>query len=162
MGKGSLHKICHTYPTTKKLGKVISYLKKFQKIYEPCDTTLEFWWHQQLSQEISKLCYMKKYRYRLHFNALVLILLALWGPLKVILITMAAIFIMAAKLATLDLLRIKVFWSKSYDVITSVHDIITSFHDVTNKILSRDWNYILDVVMWPKIGVREVITTSIL
>ena len=52
---------------------------------------------------------MKKYRYRLHFNALVLILLTLWGLLKVILITMAAIFIMAAKLATLDLLRIKVF-----------------------------------------------------
>ena len=41
-------------------------------------------------------------------------------------------------------------------------------HDVTNKILWRDLNYIVDVVMWPKFGdsssssMREVIITSIL
>ena len=40
-------------------------------------------------------------------------------------------------------------------------------HGVTNKILSRDSNYILDIVMWPKFGnssisVTEVIITSIL
>ena len=39
--------------------------------------------------------------------------------------------------------------------------------DVTNKILSRDSNYIVSVFMWPKfgnssIGMREVITTLIL
>ena len=67
---------------------------------------------------------------------------------------------MSAKLATLDLLKIKVFWNKGYDVITSVCDII-------NKILSCDSNYIADVVMWPKFGksnisMREVIVTSIL
>ena len=45
----------------------------------------------------------------------------------------------SAKLATPDLLEIKVFRNKSYKVITSVHDI-------TNKILSRDSNYIVDVV----------------
>ena len=38
--------------------------------------------------------------------------------------------------------------------------------NVINKILSRDWNYIVDAVMWPKFGnsgisVREVTTTSI-
>ena len=38
-----------------------------------------------------------------------------------------------------------VFWNKDYDVITSVCD-------VTNKILSLDSNYIVDVVMWPKFG----------
>ena len=53
-----------------------------------------------------------------------------------------------------------VFWNKDYDVITSVCD-------VTNKILSLDSNYIVDVVMWPKFGnssisMREVIITSIL
>ena len=73
---------------------------------------------------------------------------------------MVAILMMSAKLATLGLLKIKVFWNKGYDVIISVHD-------VTNKILSRDSNYIVDVVMWPKFGnssisMREVIITSIL
>ena len=58
---------------------------------------------------------------------------------------MAAILMMSAKLATLDLLKIKVFWNKGYDV-------MTSFHDVTNKILSRDWNYIADVVILLNFG----------
>ena len=58
-------------------------------------------------------------------------------------------------MATPSLLKIKVFWKNSYDVIIYVHD-------VTNKILSRDSNYIVDVVMWPKFGnssisMREVI-----
>ena len=66
----------------------------------------------------------------------------------------------AATLATLGILKVKVFRSKSYDVIISVHD-------VTNTILTRDSNYIVDVVMWPKFGysgifMREVIITSIL
>ena len=67
---------------------------------------------------------------------------------------------MSAKMATPDLLKITVFWNKGYDVIIPVDD-------VTNKILSRDSNYIVDVVMWPKFGnssicIREVIITSIL
>ena len=37
-----LLKICHTYPTMMKLGAVIPYLKKIEKIYESCDTPLEF------------------------------------------------------------------------------------------------------------------------
>ena len=73
---------------------------------------------------------------------------------------MVTILMMSAKMATPGLLKIKVFWNKGYDVIISVHD-------VTNKILSRDSNYIIDVVMWPKFGnssisMREVIITSIL
>ena len=51
---------------------------------------------------------------------------------------------MSAKMATPGLLKIKVFWNKGYDVIISVHDVI-------NKILSRDSNYIVDVVMWPMV-----------
>ena len=63
-------------------------------------------------------------------------------------------------MATLGLLKIKLIWNKGYDIIISVHD-------VTNKILSRDPNYIVDVVMWPKFGnssisIREDIITSIL
>ena len=37
-----LPKICHTYPTITKLGTVIPYLKKIQKIYESRDTPPEF------------------------------------------------------------------------------------------------------------------------
>ena len=35
-------KICYTYPTMMKLGTVIPYLKKMQKIYGSRDTLLEF------------------------------------------------------------------------------------------------------------------------
>ena len=35
-------KIYHTYPTMMKLGTVIPYLKKIQKLYESRDTPLEF------------------------------------------------------------------------------------------------------------------------
>ena len=52
---------------------------------------------------------------------------------------------MPAKLATLDLLEIKVFWNKIYEVIIFVYD-------DTNEILSRDSNYIVVVVMWPMLG----------
>ena len=67
---------------------------------------------------------------------------------------------MSAKMATPGLLKITVFWNKGYDLIIAVGD-------VTNKILSRDSNYIVRVLMWPKFGngsisMREVITTSIL
>ena len=48
---------------------------------------------------------------------------------------MVAILMMSAKLVTLG---VKVFWNNDYDVIFSVHD-------VSNKILSCDSNYIVDV-----------------
>ena len=67
---------------------------------------------------------------------------------------------MSAKTAILGILKIKVFWNKG-------HDIIISTHDVNNKILSRDSNYIVNVVMRSKFGNssiswREVIITLIL
>ena len=73
---------------------------------------------------------------------------------------MATILMMSAKVTTPGLLEIRVFWNKGYDVIIFVYDI-------TNKILSRDSNYIIDVAMRPKFGncsisMRKVIITSIL
>ena len=50
-----------------------------------------------------------------------------------------------AKMATSGLLKITVYWIKGYDVIITVDD-------VTNKILSRDSNYIVDLFMRPKFG----------
>ena len=60
--------------------------------------------------------------------------------LRVVLIKKIAILRISAKLTTLDLLEIKIFSNKGYDIIIFVHD-------VTNKILSRDSNYYVDVVM---------------
>ena len=66
----------------------------------------------------------------------------------------------SAKLATLGLLTIKVFWNKGEDAIISAHE-------VTDKILSHDSTYIEDVVAWSKVGncsisMRKDMITSIL
>ena len=71
---------------------------------------------------------------------------------------MVTTLMMSVKMATLGLLKIKVFWNTCYDVIISVYD-------VTNKNLLRESGYIVDVVMWPKFGncsssKREVMITS--
>ena len=142
-----LPKICHIYPTMMKLGTLIAYLKKIQKLYESRDTPPELSWHQHI----------KKYRYRLHFDTWFLILLTFLESLNIFLINMVIILMMSAKIATLGLLKTKIFWNKGDDVIIPVHE-------VNNKILSRDSNYIIDVVMWPKFGnssisMREVITS---
>ena len=70
---------------------------------------------------------------------------------------MVPILMTSAKLATPGLFKIKIFWNKGYDVIFLEYD-------VTNKISSRDSNYIADMVMWPKFGnssisMRQVITS---
>ena len=51
----------------------------------------------------------------------------------------------SAKIATLGLLKVTVFWNKGCDVIISVND-------VTNKNFMTCSNYIVDVFMWPKFG----------
>ena len=71
---------------------------------------------------------------------------------------MVAILMMSAKLATLYLLKINIFRNKGYECKISVYD-------VASKILSRDSNCIVEVVMRPKFGnpsifMREVIITS--
>ena len=40
--KALVPKICHTYPTMMKPGKIIPYVKKIRKIYKPCDIPFEF------------------------------------------------------------------------------------------------------------------------
>ena len=53
---------------------------------------------------------------------------------------MVTILMMSAKLATQGRLKIKIFQQKGYEVIILEYE-------VTNKIFSRNSNYILDVVM---------------
>ena len=66
--RSPLPKIRHTYPTMMKVGTVIPYPKKIQKMYEPRDKPLISADISIFSPEISKFCYIKKYRYRLHFD----------------------------------------------------------------------------------------------
>ena len=67
---------------------------------------------------------------------------------------MVAVLMVSAKLATLSVFKIKVFWNKEDQVIIYAPD-------VTSKVLSRDSNYIVDVVMRPKFGsIKEVAITS--
>ena len=67
--------------------------------------------------------------------------LTLIDSLEVVLINMIVILIIPAKLPTPGLLKIKVFRNNNYDV--------------TNKVLWRDSNYIIDMVMWPKFGISS-------
>ena len=96
-------------------------------------------WHQHFSPKIHSGCYIKRYGYILHFNTLFLILLTFFEFSKVVLTNIVIILMVSAKLSTLGLLKMKVLWNKVYDVITPIHDI-------TNKLLSRDSNCIVD--MW--------------
>ena len=79
---------------------------------------------------------------------------------KIFLINILPVLIISAKLDSLGLLKIKVFQNSGYDV--TIPD-----YNVTNKILIRESNYIIGLVMWLKFGdcsisMREVIITSIL
>ena len=53
---------------------------------------------------------------------------------------MVTILMMSAKMTISDLHKAKVFGKKGYDIIISVHNFTKNF-------LSRDSNYIVDVVM---------------
>ena len=67
-------------------------------------------------------------------------LLTFFKSLNVVLINMVTILMMSTKMATLGFLKIKVFLNKGYYVIIYAHD-------VTNKILSRESIFIVDVIM---------------
>ena len=61
-----LPKICRTCLAIMKLGTVIPYLKKIQKLYEHVKHDLSSADIRVFSLEINKYCSIKKYRYRLH------------------------------------------------------------------------------------------------
>ena len=132
-----LYKICLTYPSNMKLGTVLPYLKKIHRRCQSRDTPLEFYWHW----------HFVTFWFLSFFN------------FSWILLNIVTNLMMPAKMASLDLLQIKLFWNNRYDAIISVYN-------VTNKILSRDWNYIAGVIIWPKFGnsvisMREIIIISV-
>ena len=66
--KDPLPKICHTYPTMMELGTVIPYSKKIQKNMNDVTHPLSSADIGIFSLEISRFCYIKKYRYGLYFD----------------------------------------------------------------------------------------------
>ena len=80
--KGPLPKICYTYPAMVKLCTVIPY--KTHHLSSP-----------------NKCCYIKIYRYKLHFNTKFLFQNYFHFSLKIVVINMVEILMMSAKMATL-------------------------------------------------------------
>ena len=144
----------------------LRYLKKIQKIYKSHATPLEFCWHRHFSPKISKFCYIKKdIAFCIAETYCILIhifmfsnFLTFFESVKLIFRKMVSILMMSAKSATVSHPKIKVFWSKGYGVMISVHDF--------TKFLSPHLKYIIDVVMWPKFGNSSIsikkVMTSIL
>ena len=137
-----------------KLNTVIPYLKKIQ-IYKSRDTLLKICWHPYFFTGNQQIQIQAPFYYEISNNSF-----NFFESLKVFLINIAIILMIPAKLVTLGLFKIKIFWNRGYDVIIFVQQ-------VTNKILLHDSNYFVDVVIWPKfdkssISITEVIITSIL
>ena len=89
-----------------------------------------------------------------------ILFLTFFESLKICLLNTNTILMMLTKLATLGLFKTKIFRNRRYDVI--IFD-----YEVTNKILSRDSNYIVDLVTSLKFGnsslsITEVIKNPIL
>ena len=153
-------KICHSYPTVVKFGKVMHYLKKIQKINKWCDTRLS-------ATDIS-IFYRKSANFALSENTDVDFQMCIISNSfnfssvfedKYSLNKYGYNLMMSVKMATIDLLKIKLFWNKVYDA-------IVSGYNVNNNVLSSDSNYIIEVIIWPKFGnssisMREVIITLI-
>ena len=122
-----LPKICHTYTTKMKLGIVIPYLKKIPKIYESRDASLSSA-DISLSSEISKFCYIRKYKCRLHFGYIISNSFDLFLSLyRFLLINTVTILMISVKLATPGFLKIKIFQNKGYDVIILDYNVIKNF-----------------------------------
>ena len=66
--KRPLPKICHINPKKMKLGTVMPHLKKNQKISESRAYLLSSADTSIFSSQISKFCYIRQYKYRLHFG----------------------------------------------------------------------------------------------
>ena len=127
--KTSLLKICHTYPTMMKLGKVILTLRRSKKYVNHIKHLLSSAVISISSPEICNFRYTKEYKHRLHFNIQFLILLSLFESLKVVLINMASILMMSARFATLGLSKTEYFEIKvmtsSFLFMTSQQNFIT-------------------------------------
>ena len=70
-----LPKICHTYLTMMKLGTLIPFLKRIEKYINHVTDPVSSADVSIFLPEISKFCCIKKFRYRLYYDTLLLIIL---------------------------------------------------------------------------------------
>ena len=61
-------------------------------------------------------------------------LLTYFESLRISIINIVTILMTSAKMVTLVLFKVKIFWNKGYDVIIYVHDVPTNFYHM-NKII---------------------------
>ena len=113
------------------------------EIYKSCETLLDFCWHQHFFNGNQQLLLFQEIQIQIAFQYITSNSYNFFESLKAVLITMVATLMISAKLATVGVLKVKVFWNTGYSVINSVHD-------VTSKTVSRDSSYIVNVINWPK------------
>ena len=100
-----------THHTMMKFGTVLPYHKKlYIYIYESRDTPLAFCWYQHFFTGNQLILLYEEIQLKTFFEFL-----------KTVLTSMVTILMMSAKMPTLGLLKTKVFWNKSNDVIIFVH-----------------------------------------
>ena len=136
-------KVSHTYLTKIKLETVIPYLKKIQKYMNHITHPLSSAANSISSREISNCRYVKKYRNWLSFNTPFL------RVFKCCFSKFGYNFDDVSKIATLDLIKIKIFWNNGFIIRTKL-----KFCHVNQNVLllwSCDQN-----------SIRQVSITSIL
>ena len=142
--KGALlPKICHTYLTMMKPGTVIPYLKKIQKTYESRDTPPKFCWHQRFFTGNQQILLYHEIQIWIGFWCIISNSFNFSSVFEDFFKKPVYNFDDVSKIGYPN--GVMTFWNKGSDVTIQVGD-------VTNKILSRGSNYIVDVFMWPKFG----------
>ena len=113
-------KICHTYPTIMKTDTLPKEDPEISKVW---------------ALMISAFFHRKPANFAISINTdiewILYIISNCFTFFWIFKVNMVTILIMSAKIATVGLLKTKVFWNKGYDIIITVHDLI-------NKILSCD------------------------
>ena len=102
-----LPRIRHTNPTMMKLGTVIPYLKKIQKMYKSRDTPLGFCWHQHFFTGIQQILLHQEIHIKTGFWYIISIFFTFPESLVTLLINMVTILMMSPKITTPGLLKIK-------------------------------------------------------
>ena len=102
---------------------VIPCLKKIQKLYESRDTPLEFYWHQQFFNGNHQVLLYREIHVLIAFRYIMSNFFNFSWVFKDCFNKKVTILTMSAKIATSDLLKIKIFWNKGYDVIIYAYDI---------------------------------------
>ena len=105
-------KICHTYPKMMRLGTVLPYLKKIQKIYEHTNHLTNLAGSADIiifSPEISRVFYIDRMQRQIAFCYIISNSFNFFDSLKIFLTNIVAVLMMSTKKASLGLIKINSF-----------------------------------------------------